>query len=274
MSIRSIASTIVHRYLRAPYALNVEVFKAPKKPKATFVMIHGIGNSLNAWDPVVAKMPDDVQVIGVDLLGFGRSPKPQWAKYNAKTQARSLAVTLLNLRLRQRPILVGHSLGALVAVEVAKRYPLFVKELILCSPPFYKPEAVEKKGLKAQEDMLRDLYRFARKFPDQLERMSPIAVRLGLANRALNINKDTVLSYTAALESSIINQTSLQDVERLKLPITIFYGSLDPVVIGKHITKLGKTMPNVTVRRVLAGHEVLLGYAKAVAKWISSTPSN
>jgi cis-3-alkyl-4-acyloxetan-2-one decarboxylase len=269
MTIRASLSTFAHRYLRVPYALNIQVFRAPKKPRATYIMIHGIGNSLNAWDEVVSKMPKDVQVIGVDLLGFGKSPKPQWATYNAITQARSLAVTLLNLRLKQRPILVGHSLGALVAVEVAKRYPLFIKELVLCSPPFYKPEVVERKGLRAQEDMLRDLYRFAKKFPDRLEKMSPIAVKLGLANRALSITQDNVGAYLAALESSIINQTSLRDIEVLKLPIVIFYGALDPVVVGKHIVRLGKEQPNVTAKRIIAGHEVVGLYASAVAKRLS-----
>lgn len=273
MSLRSIASTILHRYLRAPYPLQVKVFQAPQRPVATYVMIHGIGNSLNAWDPVVARMPDNVMVIGVDLLGFGMSPKPEWATYNAKTQARSLAVTLVNLRLKQRPILVGHSLGALVAVEAAKRYPLFIKQLILCSPPFYNPEKADAKGLKAQDDLLRSLYRLARKFPNQLEKMSPLAAKVGLANRALNITEDNIGSYMAALESSIINQTSLQDIGTLKLPTMIFYGSLDPVVISKHIVRLGKTKPNISTKRVLAGHEVQFGYAKVVAKWIAD-PKN
>lgn len=269
MSFRSSLSTFTHRYLRVPYPLNVEVFQSPKKAKATYVFIHGIGNSLHSWDKVVAKMPKDVQVIGIDLLGFGKSPKPEWAKYNAKTQARSVAITLLGLRLTKRPILVGHSLGALVAVEIAKRYPLFIQELVLCSPPFYKPESAEKKKLPATDDMLREVYRFARKYPEQLEKISPMAVKLGLANRALNITKDSIPSYIAALEASIINQTSLQDIAKLKQPIMIFYGAFDPVVIGKHIVKLGKEQENVTVKRLLAGHEVTGTYVTTLAKWLT-----
>lgn len=268
MSLRSSFSTFTHRYLRVPYPLNVEVFQAPRKAKATYVFIHGIGNTLHSWDAVAAKMPKDVQIIGIDLLGFGQSPKPQWAKYNAKTQARSVAITLLGLRLARRPILVGHSLGALVSVEIAKRYPLFIQELVLCSPPFYKPEVTEKTRLRAADDMLRDVYRFARKYPEQLEKISPMAVKLGLANRALNITKDNVPSYIAALEASIINQTSLQDIERLKQPIMIFYGAFDAVVIAKNIVKLGQEHENISVKRLLAGHEVTGSYAKVLAGWL------
>lgn len=274
MSVRETFSTIVHRYLRVPYSLNVEVFQNPKKAKATYVFIHGIGNTLHSWDEVVAKMPSDVQLIGIDLLGFGKSPKPHWAIYNAKSQARSVAVTLIGLKLARRPVLVGHSLGSLVSVEIAKRYPLFIKELVLCSPPFYQPEVVEKKRLRATDDMLREIYRFARKYPEQIERMSPMAVKLGLANRALNITKDNVGSYMAALEASIINQTSLQDIAKVKMPIMIFYGAFDPVVIGKHIVRLAKDQGNIKIKRLLAAHEIVGPYARTLAKWLTNNSTS
>lgn len=263
------ASDLFHKYLKIPYALNVEIFQSPKKPKATYVFIHGIGNNLHSWDEVVALMPKDVRLIGIDLLGFGNSPRPQWAKYNAKTQARSVAITLLSMRLAHQPILVGHSLGALVSVEVAKRYPLAVRQLVLCSPPFYKPEVTGRK-LKSNDDILRELYRIASKFPEQLEKFSPVAVKFGLANKSLNITQDNVASYFAALEASIINQTSLEDIEKVKVPIDIFYGTFDPVVIKKHINNLAKTHENITARRLIAGHEVTGGYVKSLANLLTT----
>ncbi len=267
MRVESRLSSMFHRYLRIPYTLNVKVFRAPKKPKATFVFVHGIGNSLNAWDEVVKEMPKDVKLIGIDLLGFGESPMPRWARYNAKTQARSLGLTLLGLRLTQRPIVVGHSLGALVAVELARRYPLAVKELVLCSPPFYKPEIIAK-GIPSQEDMLRRLYRVASRYPDQLVKLSPLAVKLGLANRSMNITTDHLPSYFAALEASIINQTSLKDVSELKLPVSILYGAFDPVVVGKNIGALKKSNQNITTKRVLAGHEIMGAYTKELVRYL------
>lgn len=269
MFFRDLIQTIVHRILRVPYSLYVHEFQSPKKPRATFVFIHGIGASVHAWDEVVATMPKDVRLIGIDLLGFGKSPKPTWAVYNAKNQARSVAVTLLRLRLTQQLILVGHSLGALVSVEVARRYPLAVQELVLCSPPFYAPQRSERKGLPSPDDMLRRLYGFAKRHPDQLLRWSPMAVKLGLANRAFSITEDTVASYVGALEASIINQNSLRTVAQLKRSITIFYGALDPVVVAKNITGLARDCPHITTRRLVAGHEVTGPYAKAVARHLA-----
>lgn len=256
--------TFIHRYLHVPYTLNVHEFRRPKRPKATYIFIHGIGNTLHSWNEVVAKMPKDVRIIGIDLLGFGDSPKPDWAVYSAKTQARSVGATLLGLKLTQRPIIVGHSLGALVAVAIARRYPFFPKKLVLCSPPFYKPLATEAQGLMSADDLLRKIYGVAKKHPEQLEYFSPIAVKLGLANKALNITKDNIPSYLGALEASIINQTSLKDIEKVYIPIDIFYGRFDPVVIKKHITRLAKRKSNVTAIGLNTGHEVVGGYVKSL----------
>lgn len=267
----SFLSTAVHRYLRIPYTLHAHTYRSPKKYRATYVFIHGIGNTLHAWDEVAAGLPHDVKAIGIDLLGFGQSPKPHWEVYSAKTQARSVALTLVGLGLTQPPIIVGHSLGALVAVELAKRYRIAVRGLVLCSPPFYKPEETSSgRGFKPADDVLRALYKAARRHPQQLLRLSPLAVKLGLANKSLSITDENVAAYLGALEASIVNQTSLRDVSKLQLPITIFYGTLDPVVIKKHIVRLAKTQANVRAIRLIAGHEVLGGYAKRLAAYLSS----
>lgn len=266
--------TVIHRWLRIPYVLHTTQFRSPKKPKATVVLIHGIGNSAKAWDELIPLLPKNVRVIGIDLLGFGHSPRPDWVQYSARTQARSVARTLVRMRLLQPPILVGHSLGSLVAVETAKRYPFAIRQLVLCSPPFYAAPSDAKKLFPEYDELLRSLYRTAKKYPAQLVSVSPIAVQLGLATKALNVNEDNVASYIAALEASIINQTSLRDVSVLKLPITMFYGRFDPVVIAAHVKKLGNDIPNITAKPVLAGHEVIGGYTKLVAKEISKIVEN
>lgn len=268
VSLRSGASKFIHKYLGVPYTLNVHEFHSPKRPRETIVFLHGIGNTLHSWDEVVKGLPKDVRVIGIDLLGFGKSPRPEWAKYDAKTQARSVGITLLSMRLARQPIIVGHSLGALVAVHVARRYSLLSKRLILCSPPFYGPELLPGK-IKSPDDMLRKIYQIAKKQPEQLVKFAPLAVKLGLANKSLNITDDTIGSYIGALEASIINQTALDDIQRLRMPIDIFYGTFDPVVIKKHITALGKERQSISVIRVPYGHEVVGGYAKRLATHIS-----
>jgi cis-3-alkyl-4-acyloxetan-2-one decarboxylase len=257
--------TLIHRWLRIPYRLKLTEFHTPKKPRATVVLLHGIGNSAGAWNELIPLLPTDIRIIGVDLLGFGVSPKPGWAKYNTKTQANAVVWSLAQLGLTQKPIVVGHSLGSLVAIELAKRYPLFVRQLVLCSPPLYAPVDADQPRLFSRDRLLRRLYHTAKRYPGQLIKLSPLTVKLGFATKTLNVNDENISSYMATLEASIINQTSLADVERVKAPMRILYGAFDPVVIGKNIKAIATARPNVTARRLLVGHDVVGQYTKALA---------
>lgn len=258
---------LLHKYLRVPYSLHVHVVRKPKRARATVLFLHGIGTSGATWDDVVKGIPKDVAIIAVDLLGFGKSPSPEWAKYSAATQARSLIATLLKLNIRQRLIIVGHSMGALVAVETAKRYPLIVKSLVLCSPPFY--EDIEKKFLPNRDRTLKSVYRLAKNHPEQFTAVAALAVKYKLVEKTVNITAENVMAYMAALESSIINQTSLQDVKRLHKPVYMLHGALDPVVIKKNLDAITKANPRVELTVVyLAGHTLVGPYVTALSKKI------
>lgn len=259
--------TLTHRWLKIPYALNVHFKQTPKKPRATVLFIHGIGNTGAAWDEVTAKLPNDVRVVSIDLLGFGGSPAPKWAQYSAKTQAASVLATYLKLRILTPTIIVGHSLGSLVAIEMAKRYPLLVKSLILCSPPLYT--TTQKTALLPSSDVvLKQLYKSVYSRPDDFVKLSAIAMKYDLINKSFNVTNDNVDSYMAALEAMILNQTSLRDAEKLKVPTTIIRGTLDPFVVAKNLKGLTKTNANIKMRSIIAGHEVRGRYVKFVVEEI------
>lgn len=249
-------STFMHKWLQVPYTLHVHTDQHVRKPRATILFIHGIGSSGAAWDEIITKLPNDLRLVTVDLLGFGQSQRPPWVVYSAKTQARSVAVTFLKLRITGRVIVVGHSLGALVAVEIARRYPLLVRSLVLCSPPFYKVNSLKRKLIPTSDEMLKELYRLASHHPNDFVKMSNIAARFGLVNQAFSLNGDNEMAYMNALEATIINQTSLEDAKHLKVPMQILYGRLDPVVVLRNLRYLVKGNQHATLSLVLAGHEV------------------
>lgn len=256
---------IIYQWLRVPYTLYVTVDRKVKKPRATVVLIHGIGLSADAWNEVVEKLPSDIRVITIDLLGFGQSPKPHWAIYSVRLQRRMIIATFLRLRISGPVVLVGHSLGALVSVEIAKKYPLFVRSMVLCSPPFYKQDVVAKRLIPHTESILKDIYRAIHKNPEQFVKISQLAAKYGLVNKSFSLSSDDVHSYMGALEASIINQTSLQDAVKLKrIPMQIIYGALDAVVVGKNLKYLAHHNPNATLSTVIAGHEVRGLYVPAV----------
>lgn len=250
-------SKIIHKWLKIPYTLHVVEYRSPKRPRQTVVFIHGLGNSAGSWREIARRLPVDVRVIAVDMLGFGESPKPKWVRYDIAVQAKAVAHTLLKLGLLQKPILVGHSMGSLVAIELAKRFPLVVKQLLLCSPPLYKSTAGEWEGY---EKVLKEFYRVVIKHPGELQQIAPIAKKLGITSPVFDVRGQKARVYVAALESSIINQSSLDDIRKLDLPITILHGTFDPVVIGSHLKDLDRSRRNIVMKQLPVGHEIIGRY--------------
>lgn len=261
-------NTFLHRYMRIPYQLHIQYLHRAKKPRATIVFLHGIGSNGAEWEQVVQQLPNNLTIMTIDMLGFGQSPKPEWARYNATEQSRSVITTLLRQRITGRVILVGHSLGALVSVEVAKRYPLLVSSLVLCSPPFYNPD---KDGKMPNPDrMLQTLFTQVERNQDYFLKFATIAIKHKLVNPAFSVTEETLPSYIQTLKAAIISQSAFEDIKTLKCPITIIYGSLDPLVIDKNLKEIAKVNPRVSLARILVGHEIIGRFVPAVVKQINT----
>lgn len=265
-TLNRVIDTIVHKWLRVPHVLNVGIDHGRKNAKVTVVFVHGLASSHKMWREVIQALHiPHARVMAVDLLGFGGSPKPEWQTYDAKVHARSLRMTLRQRQVRGPVIIVGHSLGSLVAVQYASMYPRAVSTLVLCSPPFYRApmyevEDVEKKLLKPilkqPDDALRIAYRYARNNPDLAKKLSTFIQNAKLLNPAFAIDDATLPAIVSSLEMSIENQTSLQDAEKLRLPVHIIYGRLDPFVLKRNLKLLEKNVDNVKIETLLAAHEI------------------
>lgn len=254
---------ILHKWLRLPFTLHVRVDTTIGRPKQTIVFIHGIGGSGDVWKEVLSQVTaTGVRILVIDLIGFGRSPRPEWATYSTKFQARSLQATLLAKGILRNVTIVGHSMGSLVAIEMARRYPLTVKRLILCSPPLYK----ETDSFLSPDQALRRIFYTIKSSPDQFVALSKLAKKYKLVNRSFNVTTKNFSEFVNALESSVIDQTALRDAERLNIPIEIVHGISDPVVPIANLFSLAKANKNVHVQTIIAGHEIIGTYVKPLVK--------
>jgi pimeloyl-ACP methyl ester carboxylesterase len=99
---------------------------------APLVLLHALGLSSRAWDPVLPALASRFDVIAVDLPGFGDSaPLYGQAEVPPAKLAESVADLLDDLGVTA-PHLAGNSLGGWVALELAARRP--VASITLCSP--------------------------------------------------------------------------------------------------------------------------------------------
>ena len=103
----------------------------------TVVFLAGLGGTTRYWASRVAPLEADYRVVLIDLLVFGESPKP-WTTYSVERHVAALRRALAPLG----PVsLVGHSLGALLAVAYAARYPGDIKKLTVIGMPVFGSQA-------------------------------------------------------------------------------------------------------------------------------------
>ena len=96
-------------------------------------LLHGKNFTGYYWKEVISKLTEKgYRVIAPDQLGWGRSGKPV-IHYSFHTLASNTAQLLDSLKI-DKIILVGHSMGGMLASRFAMQYPWRVEKLILEDP--------------------------------------------------------------------------------------------------------------------------------------------
>jgi (E)-2-((N-methylformamido)methylene)succinate hydrolase len=91
------------------------------KAAGTVVLIHGVGMNHSVWAPQIDALTAHFQVLAYDMHGHGESALPS-AQPTLAEYASQLELLLDALKI-ERAHVVGHSMGALVALEFALTFP-------------------------------------------------------------------------------------------------------------------------------------------------------
>ncbi len=265
----------IHKTLRIPYKLRiVEDTGGSGTP---IVFLHGIASSSLTWRNVVPLLDSTVRVITIDLLGFGDSPKPDWSEYQMSDHADAVARTIQSLSLKN-VVVVGHSMGSLIAVDLAKRHPKLVARLVLCSMPLYINEDLH--GIMGEytktdryiNNAYFNVYQAVIDRPDLTLKNAKRVVKLAGNETSFRLDETTWNPFKSSLKNTIENQTTLHDIQQLTIPITIVYGRFDVFVISRYFKQLAKEYSNITVIAVAGRHEISPKYAQVVAPIIMAGP--
>lgn len=112
----------------------------------TAVLVHGMMSDHRAWHRVTADLvADGFRVVAVDLAGHGASPRAR--RYSPGAWADDVVESLAPVLDGPPDVLMGHSLGALVASLVAPA--LEPRALVYVDPAFAFPRGVRGAALKA-----------------------------------------------------------------------------------------------------------------------------
>jgi pimeloyl-ACP methyl ester carboxylesterase len=103
------------------------------------LLLHSLGTSSSLWSGVITELRTTYTLIVPDLLGHGESTPPT-RELSIPDHADSVATFLRNLGFHQ-VVVVGTSLGGLIALDLASRYPELVVRLVLNGCPGWHLES-------------------------------------------------------------------------------------------------------------------------------------
>lgn len=244
--------TIWHKTLRRPYKLSPSIMEGKGQ---RVVLLHGIGVRADDWLPaieVLRRYP--VRIEAYDLLGFGRSPKPDWKNYDVDDHAESVATSIKSNG--QGPvILVGHSMGAVVATRVARNHPKLVKHLILYQIPVF----TNHPGLSLYDfvnKMFLTMFNVAANNPRYTIKLAEVLNKLNKDIFDLEINAENWNQFKLSLNNTIMKDTVYDDLNSIRVPVDVIYGKFDLLVIDKGMKKVFKKTDNVSFHKVNEVHKI------------------
>jgi pimeloyl-ACP methyl ester carboxylesterase len=252
---RGVFDRLWHRTLKRPYQLARTVDEGQGAP---VVLLHGIGRTGQVWQHVVELLvPLGLRVVAFDLLGFGASPRPDWLAYDVDDHARAVIASIGRSHLGEPAVLVGHSMGCLVAVRVAGLRPDLVKHLVLYEMPLYEG-LPEKRRYRLRTDLYLRLYRRITRYqPAFNDRNVRLTDRLARRVAGFEVTADSWQPFIKSLEHTIIEQSTAEDIKRLDVAMDVIYGSFDMLVIrGKAQQFFGEDVENIAVHNIRARHVI------------------
>ena len=197
------------------------------KGEPTLVLIHGFGDHLMTWRAVFDRLATRHRVIAFDLPGFGVSEKPD-GKYTL--DAMTERVRALVASQRGPLILVGHSMGGEIALNVALSEPDRIPALVLIAPAGFDV------GLAGMADSMTE--RRAQLIAIwEAARSSILPVHdpqwLGEPSDRRSYDPSFDPAYRAST-SAVLEDFDFQGIGRrakdYRRPVLLIWGSADPVV--------------------------------------------
>ena len=268
-----IFSESLHRLFKLPYKLAV----ASDTKKGTPVLfLHGLASNSDTWKYVLPLLPKNYRAITLDLLGFGISTKPKKNEYSIADHTNAVARTLRSFHFNQPIVIVGHSMGALIAIDLAKKHPKLVKSLVLVSAPLYDVRDITAAAGQSQQQSNAApsnglFFAYHKILANQTFTLKAARaiMKLAPASNSFILTAETWQPFRQSLTNTIMNQTTLSDLREINIPVYMLYGKLDVLLQQKNYALLNdERHPNITITAYTGAHMITKNAAQSIVDTI------
>ncbi|HIB36800.1 alpha/beta hydrolase [Mesonia sp.] len=218
------------------------VDEKPKKWNGqTVVLLHGKNFNIAYWQTTIELLKENnYRVIAPDQIGFGKSTKPENFQYTFQQLAENTKNLLSEIEV-ENPIILGHSMGGMLATRFTLMYPEYTKQLVLVNPigledwklkvpyqsidDWYKGEL--KKDYKKIKAYQKESYYDGDWKPEYDEWVNI------LAGWTLNENYERIAWNAALTYDMVFTQPVVYEFPEIEVPTLLIIGTRDRTALGK-----------------------------------------
>jgi pimeloyl-ACP methyl ester carboxylesterase len=208
----------------------------------TVVLLHGKNFCGATWEGVIPALSDaGYRVIVPDQVGFCRSAKPRAYQFSLHQLAANTHALLQHLKVVQ-PIVLGHSMGGMLAMRYALMYPADTGALVLVNPigledwkakgvPLATVDELFAKERKTTAESIKKYQQavyYDGKWKPEYDRWVGM-----LASMYTGADGDLVAWNQALTSDMVLSQPVIYEVDQIKVPTLLLIGMKDTTALGK-----------------------------------------
>jgi 3-oxoadipate enol-lactonase/4-carboxymuconolactone decarboxylase len=217
-------------------------YRSDGEPQGTpLVLIHSLGTDLQLWDDLIPRLDPALRLVRFDLRGHGLSADPA-GELTLVDFSTDLATLLDHLEM-DKAVILGISIGGLIALDFALRHPARVNSLILAdtaarigTPELWqtRTDTLRAHGMAHLADSILARWfapDFAARFPAQFQGLRTLFTR------------NSVAGYTAAC-AALRDADLRAEVPQIIVPALVLCGAQDAATPPDVVQELAGSLPD------------------------------
>lgn len=209
----------------------------------TVVLLHGKNFNGAYWETTIdALSKKGFDVLVPDQIGFGKSTKPEYFQYTFQQLAENTHHLIQSLQI-ENAIILGHSMGGMLATRFTLMYPEMTQKLVLVNPigledwklkvPYQSVDDWYQQELGKNYEKIKNYERESYYAGDWNENYDKWA-RL-LAGWTLNDDYPLIAWNSALTYDMIFTQPVVYEFSEIKVPTLLIIGTRDRTALGKNL---------------------------------------
>ncbi len=234
--------------------INLNYIEGPKNG-SPLLLLHGNVGRWQAFTPIIPDLISKYHVFAVDFRGHGKSSHVP-GSYTLENHLLDV-IAFINEKIKSPVTLFGISLGGMVSLMAAARYPQLIQNVIVADPPLTLETL--SPFVEAQKDFGRRVIGYLQ--TQQLDKVREALNDEFAAESCCACDPDVLIS-TFERHAEMMAGYSLDTLfPQIKCPLLMMRGeeSLGSMITDKDMSKARELLPTLTEQKIAGvGHSVLM----------------